>query len=89
MLTVGRLAGVILESCFTSSGSCFAVCVLLFLRFFGGLSSSGEVKPGAVLAAIVFLRQDALLVAACDRMAFRNSSLRVSEGFRMLMNIAI
>ena len=88
MLTLGRLSRPMLDSALTSVDSCLAVSILLLLRFLGGLSSSsGEGKPEAALAAIVFLRQDALLEAACDRIAFRSSPLRVSEGFRMLMNI--
>ena len=51
-----------------------AAFALPFLRFREGFSvPSGEDEPEAALAAIVFLRQSALLKAACDRIALLRS----------------
>lgn len=58
-----------------ASGSSLIAFALLFLRTrnLNDFCSSGEVELAVALAAIVLLRESALLNAACDRMARRRS----------------
>ena len=74
-----------------ASGSTLMAFALLFLRTLSlkGFWSSGEFELAVALAAMVFLRESALLNAACDRMARRKSPFWVSEGTVILMNILL